>query len=316
MSRVVHVGAAQLGPISADESRADVVERLIALLRDGATIGCDLVVFPELALTTFFPRWYTDSFDGHDHYYEREMPGPQTQPLFDEAARLNVGFCLGYAELTPQGERFNAYLLVDKRGVAVGKYRKVHIPGHDSDEPWRPFQHLERRYFQESPEGFPVFRAFDGIVGMALCNDRRWSETYRVLGLQAAELILIGYNTPLHYAPDPDQNALQGFHNHLVMQAGAYQNGTWIVGVAKGGIEEGVESLSQTAIISPSGQIVAQTITSGDVLVSARCDLDLCSRYKDTLFDFARYRRPEAYRLITERKGAIAPPQRNKQGAS
>jgi predicted amidohydrolase len=229
--------------------------------------------------------------------------------LFDEAARLQVGFCLGYAELTPEGERFNTYVLVERDGSIVGKYRKAHIPGHETHEPWRPFQHLERRYFQESHEGFGVWRAFGGIVGMALCNDRRWPETYRVMGLQGAELILIGYNTPMHYAPDPDQNALQGFHNHLVMQAGAYQNGAWVVGVAKGGIEEGVESLSQSAIIAPSGQIAAQAVTSGDVLISARCDLDLCSRYKDTLFDFAKYRRPEVYGLITERKGSISPPE-------
>ncbi len=308
MSHVVVVGAAQLGPIGRDDSRREVVGRLIDLLRKAAAAGCDLVVYPELALTTFFPRWFTEDEAGHDHYYEIEMPGPETQPLFDEAKRLGIGFCLGYAELTPDGHRFNTYVLVDKVGRQVGKYRKVHIPGHKEDEPWRPFQHLERRYFEESNDGFPVFRAFGGVIGMALCNDRRWPETYRVLGLQGVELILIGYNTPLHYAPDPDQNSLQGFHNHLVMQAGAYQNGAWVVGVAKGGIEEGVESLSQTAIIAPSGQIVAQTITSGDILVTARCNLDLCARYKETLFDFARYRRPEAYGLITERKGAIAPP--------
>ncbi|MFQ5556249.1 MAG: N-carbamoyl-D-amino-acid hydrolase [Acidimicrobiales bacterium] len=309
MSRVVHVGAAQLGPISRDETREEVVERLIDLLRQGAEVGCDLVVFPELALTTFFPRWYTDRLDGHDLYFESEMPGPDTRPLFDEAARLGVGFCLGYAELTPDGHRYNTYLLVGAHGRPIGRYRKVHIPGHSDDEPWRPFQHLERRYFEESTDGFGVYRAFDGVVGMALCNDRRWPETYRMLGLQAAEMILIGYNTPLYYAPDPDQNALQGFHNHLVMQAGAYQNGTWVVGVAKGGVEEGVESLSQSVIIAPSGQIVAQTITSGDVLVTARCDLDLCYRYKNTLFDSARYRRPEMYGLITERKGPIPPPE-------
>ncbi len=308
MSRKVRVGAAQLGPIAKDETRADVVTRLIDLLHRASDRKCDLVVFPELALSTFFPRWYTEEVSDHDHYYETDMPGPDTQALFDEAKRLGIGFCLGYAELTADGHRFNTYVLVDKAGRHVGKYRKVHIPGHDQDEPWRPFQHLERRYFEESHEGFPVFRAFDGVVGMALCNDRRWPETYRVLGLQGAELILIGYNTPLHYAPDPDQNALQGFHNHLVMQAGAYQNGSWVVGVAKGGIEEGVESLSQSAIIAPSGQIVAQAITSGDVLIAADCNLDLCARYKETLFDFARYRRPEVYGLITERKGAIAPP--------
>ena len=241
MSRIVNVGAAQMGPIAANESRAEVVGRLIALLRDGAGAGCDLVVFPELALTTFFPRWFTEDIAGHDHYYEREMPNADVQPLFDEAAQLGIGFCLGYAELTPDGHRYNTYVLVDKTGAIVGKYRKVHIPGHADDEPHRPFQHLERRYFEESPDGFEVVNAFGAIVGMAICNDRRWPETYRVLGLQGVELVLIGYNTPLHYAPDPDQNPLQSFHNNLVMASGAYQNGTWVVGVAKGGIEEGVE---------------------------------------------------------------------------
>ena len=129
-----------------------------------------------------------------------------------------------------------------------------------------------------------------------------------MLGLQGVEMVLIGYNTPIHYAPDPGQNALQAFHNHLVMQAGAYQNGTWVIGVAKGGTEEGVESLAQSAIIAPSGQIVAQATTTGDELITATCDLDICANFKDTLFDFARYRRPDVYGLITERKGAIPPP--------
>lgn len=312
--RVVKVGAAQLGPIARGESREEVVERLLALLGQGAADGCELVVFPELALTTFFPRWYLDEGDDEiagdttelDGYYETEMPSPLTQPLFDEAARLGVGFCLGYAELTPDGHRYNTYALVERDGSTVGHYRKVHIPGHEKHEPWRRFQHLERRYFEQSPDGFRVHEAFGGVVGMAICNDRRWPETYRVMGLQGVEMILIGYNTPLHYAPDPTQNALQAFHNHLVMQAGAYQNGTWVIGVAKGGVEEGVESLAQTAIIAPSGQIVAQATTIGDELIAARCDLDLCDRYKKTLFDFDRYRRPEMYRLIAATDGPRA----------
>jgi N-carbamoyl-D-amino-acid hydrolase len=308
VSRHVTVGAAQLGPIRRDESRAEVVDRLLALLHQAHERGCDLVVYPELALTTFFPRWWIDDQAEVDAYYETEMPGPDTKPLFDEAARLGIGFVLGYAELTPDGHRYNTYVVVERDGTVVGRYRKVHIPGHEENEPWRPFQHLERHYFEEGPDGFPAWRAFGGVVGAALCNDRRWPETYRVLGLQGVEMILIGYNTPLHYAPDPSQNPLQSFHNHLVMQAGAYQNGTWVVGVAKGGTEEGVESLAHSVIIAPSGQIVAQAVTTGDELIVARCDLDWCARYKDTVFDFARYRRPEAYRLITERKGAVPPP--------
>lgn len=286
-----------------DTTRREVVDRLIVLMREANAEDCGLVVFPELALTTFFPRWYLDDDPQElDSYYETQMPGPETQRLFDEAKALGIGFYLGYAELTPEGERYNTSVLVDESGSLVGKYRKVHLPGHEEHEPERPFQHLERRYFKEGPDGFGVWEAFDGIIGMALCNDRRWPETYRVMALQNAEMILIGYNTPMHYAPDPSQNPLQSFHNQLVMQAGAYQNGTWVVGVAKGGIEEGVDSLAESVIIAPSGQIVAQATTTDDELVVADCDLDWCKHYKNTLFDFDRYRRPEMYELITRPK--------------
>ena len=151
-----------------------------------------------------------------------------------------------------------------------------------------------------------MWQAFGGLVGMMICNDRRWPESYRVMGLQGVELILCGYNTPIHYVPDPSQDVLQGFHNALVMQSGAYQNGTWVVGVAKGGVEEGVDSLAQSMIVAPSGQIVAQALTAGDELVVARCDLDWCARYQGTVFDFDRYRRPEMYTRITAQRGRDA----------
>ncbi len=264
MARNITIGAAQLGPIQKSHSREEVVVRLIALLRQAHGAGCDVVVFPELALTTFFPRWFVDDITEADHWYETEMPSAATQPLFDEAKKLGIGFCLGYAELTSDGHRFNTQVLVEKDGTIVAKYRKVHIPGHEHNEPDRPFQHAERYYFEPSNEGFGVWSAFGARVGMMICNDRRWPETYRVMGLQGVELILCGYNTPIHYVPDPSQDILQGFHNALVMQSGAYQNGTWVVGVAKGGVEEGVDSLGQSMIVAPSGQIVAQALTTDD----------------------------------------------------
>jgi len=306
MTRVLKIGAAQLGPIQRDDNRKEVVERLIALLNKGAADSCDLVVFPELALTTFFPRWWSENIAEFDHFFETEMPSREVQPLFDEAKKLSIGFHLGYAEMTPDGHRYNTSILVSKNGEVLGKYRKVHLPGHEEHEPWRTFQHLERYYFEPGNE-FKVFGAFDGVVGMAICNDRRWSETYRVLGLQGCELALIGYNTPVHYPPDPSQDALAGFHNHLVMQSGAYQNGMWVVGVAKAGNEEGCDLLGESSIIAPSGEIVAQCSTVEDELVSAVADLDMCANYKDTLFDFDRYRRPEVYKAITSQVGIEIP---------
>jgi hypothetical protein len=310
MARAITVGAAQLGPIARSEPRRAVVKRLLDLLGQAQERGCELIVFPELALTTFFPRWWMDDQAEIDAFFEREMPGPETRPLFEEAARRGLAFCLGYAELTREGDtihRYNTAILVDRGGRPVGKYRKVHLPGHAEHEPWRPFQHLEKRYFEVGNLGFPVWRTLDGVLGMCICNDRRWPETYRVMGLQGVEMILLGYNTPVHNPPAPEHDALGPFHNHLVMQAGAYQNATWVVGVAKCGREEGCALLGQSAIIAPSGEIVAQAATLGDELITARCDLDLARSYKDTVFNFARHRRPEHYRLIVERTGAQPP---------
>jgi len=307
MARTVTVAAAQMGPVQRDHDRESVVKRLVGLLLEAHGRGAELVVFPELALTTFFPRWFVDDITEFDHFYERSMPNAATEPLFDEARRLGVGVCLGYALLDTDddgvGHRWNVQTLVDGDGRIVATYKKSHIPGHETNEPDRPFQHAERYYFEPSPDGFGVWDAFGGRVGMMICNDRRWPESYRVMGLQGVELILCGYNTPIHYVPDPSQDILQGFHNALVMQAGAYQNGTWVVGVAKGGVEEGVDSLAQSMIVAPSGQIVAQALTADDEVIVARCDLDWCRRYTGTVFDFDHYRRPELYGRITSQRG-------------
>jgi hypothetical protein len=315
VARIVTVGAAQLGPIARADTRAQVVNRMLALMREAKGHGCDLVVFPELALTTFFPRWYLPRQEDIDAFFEREMPGPDTRRLFDAARSLGLGFTLGYAELAEESgrtRRFNTAITVDGSGRIIGKYRKIHLPGHAEHEPWRRFQHLEKRYFEVGDLGFPAFRARfsgerEGILGMAICNDRRWPETYRILGLQAVEMILIGYNTPVHNPPAPEHDALSHFHNELVLQSGAYQNGTWVVGVAKAGNEEGVEQIGNSIIVAPSGEIVAACTTTADELAIARCDLDLCASYKNTTFDFARHRQPEHYRMIVERKGAAAP---------
>lgn len=319
MSRIITVGAAQLGPIARNDSRTQVVSRMLALMHEAKSNGCNLVVFPELALTTFFPRWYLEQQAEVDAFFENAMPGPETQPLFDAARALGMGFYLGYAELVEEDGRkrhFNTAITVDPRGAIIARYRKIHLPGHAEHEPWRRFQHLEKRYFEVGNLGFPAFRADfgasaiegkRGIFGMAICNDRRWPETYRILGLQGVEMVLIGYNTPVHNPPAPEHDALSHFHNQLVMQSGAYQNGTWVVGVAKAGQEEGVEQIGNSIIVAPSGEIVGACTTTGDELAVARCDLDLTTSYKTTTFNFARHREPEHYRMIVERKGAIPP---------
>ena len=310
MPRILTMAAAQLGPIPRAESRAQVVERLLVLMRDAAARGADIIVYPEAALTAFFPHWWIEDEAELDAWFETSMPSNETAPLFAEAKRLRIGFHLGYCELVEEAgrkRRFNTAILVDKDGVVVGKYRKIHLPGHAGHEPWRPFQNLEKRYFEIGDLGWRAWRTMGGVMGLMICNDRRWPEAWRVLGLQGAEMVMLGYNTPQHDPAMPQTDPLQDFHNHLSMQAGCYANGTWAVCVAKAGIEEGIMQIGGSCIIAPSGQIVAQALGRGDELVVAACDLDMCLPYKETMFNFARHRRPEHYGMILDRTGAIAP---------
>jgi N-carbamoyl-D-amino-acid hydrolase len=309
LGRVLRVGAAQMGPVQKVDSRQTVVGRMLDLLNQAREHRCDLVVYPELALTTFFPRWYmTDALE-IDTWFESEMPNAATRPLFERAAHYCIGLSFGYAELTAEGRHFNTSILVDRAGVIIGKYRKVHLPGHSEFDSQRRFQHLEKRYFEPGNLGFPVWRTMDGVLGMCICNDRRWPETYRVMGLQGVELIMLGYNTPsVNAQRDTEGPERRTFHHRLSLQAGAYQNATWVIAVAKGGIEDGHPMISGSLVVNPDGEIIATAASEGDELIVADCDLDATIFGKKTVFDFERHRRIEHYGRITSQTGVILPP--------
>ncbi len=129
------------------------------------------------------------------------------------------------------------------------------------------------------------------------------------MGLQSVEMVVLGYNTPTVNSQSDESPHLRMFHNHVTMQSGAYQNSTWVVGVAKAGCEDGHDLMGGSVIVAPSGEIVAQCRTLGDELVVADCDLDACNFGKRTIFNFAAHRRIETYGLITERTGAEPPPE-------
>ncbi|KXV69713.1 N-carbamoyl-D-amino-acid hydrolase [Acetobacter malorum] len=302
MNRELVIAAAQMGPNQRSDSRTQIVQRMLDLMEKAARCGAEMIVYPELALTTFFPRWYLKDAAEIDSFFETEMPGPETQPLFTRARQLGVAFSFGFAEKVEHlggSERFNTSILVDKDSNIALRYRKIHVPGHSQYESWRPFQHLEKFYFKPGKDYFSTARILNTEFSLAICNDRRWPETYREMALRGAEVALIGYNTPMHYAPMPSHDHLQSFHNHLCMQAGAYQNGLWVVGVAKAGLEEGCQLLGQTCIIAPTGEIVAQASSTGDEVILALCNIDRVKEIRENVFNFEHHRRPEMYPMIS-----------------
>ncbi|ATR20814.1 N-carbamoyl-D-amino acid hydrolase [Roseomonas mucosa] len=319
--RLITVAGAQLGPIQKAEGRDIAVGRMVRLMERAHRHGAQVVVFPELALTTFFPRWYEEDIANADHWYETALPSNETAPLFEAARKYSIAFHLGYAEKTPDGRRFNTAVFVHPSGEIVLKYRKIHLPGHKDYDPVRQVQHLEKRYFEVGDLGFPVVRApvggQDVNIGMLICNDRRWPETWRVLGLQQVELVMLGYNTP---SINQDRRGFEAhhlrvLHSHLSIQSGCYQNACFGVGVAKGGVEDGHELFGHSIICNPQGEIMAQATSWDDELIVADCDLDMCNLGRTTIFNFAAHRRPEAYGRIVEQVGSSEPPVWQPRGA-
>jgi len=305
------MAVAQMGPIHLADARASAVARMIAMLKEAKARGASFVVFPELALTTFFPRYWMQADEVQARFFERTVPGPETQPLFDAARALGLGFYLGYAELTPAGQPFNTAIIVRADGTIAGKYRKIHLPGHADHKPDAPFQHLEKKYFAVGDLGLGVHKiALDAAevrMGMCLCNDRRWPETYRVMALQSAEVVVLGYNTPSHNIHWNEPVHLRTTTHLLCLQANAYQNGIWVAAAAKCGSEDGFHMIGSSVIVAPTGEIVARTVTEDDEVITATVDLSLGEMFRAHVFNFAKHRRPEHYQLIVERTGAGEP---------
>ena len=163
MARIL-TAAAQLGPMQRAEGREAAVARMVRLMERAHARGAELVVFPELALTTLFPRHYLDDPSEADQWFETAMPSNATAPLFTNATaplftaakRLGIGFHLVYAEIaesadetgTKRHRHFNTVILVAPGGDILLKYRKAHLPSHAKFDLKRAVQHLEKRYFE------------------------------------------------------------------------------------------------------------------------------------------------------------------------
>lgn len=210
MTRTIRIAACQVGAVNTDDPRPKTLARLIKLLEDAASQGAQICLFPEVTFTTFFPRFLIPEAE-LDKWFEHGdvSEQPATKPLFDRARELGVDISVGFAEAVngtktlarDGGECYNTSIYYHaKSGSTLSKYRKVHLPGD-----YEPFpdpdavNQLEKRYFKPGNLGFEAFRVPDfedePIFGMLICNDRRWAEAWRCLGLQGVEVVLCGYNT-------------------------------------------------------------------------------------------------------------------------
>ena len=295
MTRKLNLAVAQMGPIHLADTRERVVRRLLDLLGEAKGRGAELVVFPELALTTFFPRYWMSEQAEIDAFFEREMPSAATRSVFDEAKKLEIGFYLGYAELTSDGHRFNTSILVDRRGRIVGRYRKIHIPGA-FPLPDHGALVFEKLYFTPGNLGYPVFDLGFARIGVQICYERNFPEGYRILAMRGAEIIF----TPTNLMRIGD--VWNSGTWELALRARAYENGCFIVGINKAGNEWGLDYVGDSLVARPTdGEVIAHSEAATDDLLVVDCDLDLIDEARRRL-PFMRDRQPRTYEALVERE--------------
>ncbi|HUY25067.1 MAG TPA: carbon-nitrogen hydrolase family protein [Candidatus Saccharimonadales bacterium] len=287
MSRLLKAAVAQLGPSDGDKQAT--VLRMEKLVDQAAEAGVKMLLFPELALTPFFPgtlkREFDDWFDS--------LPSPLTEGLLARVRHAKMVVVLPYAE--KDGVAFyNSALVFDADGRIAGKYRKVHIPAYfPTGEPGGTGS-FEKLYFRPSDDGFPVFDTAYGRVGVQICYDRMFPEGSRILALKGAEVVFYPHDYSLYGMP-----YRQRAWGRLV-QARAYENGFFAVLANKAGQAGERQNGGRSMVITPfGGDILAEGSPDREELVLAEIDLDDVAEARRRL-PWWRDRRPEMYRELVQ----------------
>lgn len=236
---------------------ADNVARASDLVRAAAGEGSSLVVLPELASTGYVFR----SREEAASLAEAVPEGPTTRAWAALAAELGIHIVAGIAERS--GDRlYNAAVIVGPAGY-LGTYRKAHL--------WDQ----ENVFFARGDLGFPVFDTALGKVGVAICYDGWFPETFRRLALGGAEIVCI----PTNWVPMPDQPAGEAAMANTLHRAAAHSNGIFIACADRVGTERGQPFEGQSLIIGPKGWPLAGPASrDGTEIVSALVDLDEAGR--------------------------------------
>jgi N-carbamoylputrescine amidase len=262
-----------------------MLDRHEAFAREAANDGAQVICFQEL----FYGPYFGITQDRK--YYDLAEPanGPIVQRFTALAKELGIVTILPIYEEHMSGVYYNTAVVVDADGTVLGKYRKHHIP--NLDKFWEKF------YFRPGNLGYPVFQTAIGKVGVAICYDRHFPETWRELGLGGAEIV---------FNPNAAKPGLSDRLWELEQPTAAAAN-QYFVGVPnRVGREDNeygdaaVEFYGSSYFADPRGNYVGDVGSrKGEELLVRDLDLGLVREVRND-WQFYRDRRPDSYQLITQ----------------
>lgn len=260
------------------------IDKAVRMIDEAAESGCKIISLPEVFNTEYVcftkrdPRYLE---------YAEPIPGPTTDRIAKRAEEHGIYVIAPIFEKAASGLYYNTAPLIGPDGGIVGKYRKTHIPA-----PLKSWTGLEKLYFRPGDE-FKVFETELGKIGIVICYDGFFPETWRILALKGAEII---------FRPSCISVATRGKHitaselwimTHVIR---AYENAVFVVGINRVGLEEGRQHYGTTMIVNPYGDVLAKARENEEKVVSAIIDLKEVGRDGTIFRDY----RPEIYSSITK----------------
>src|ERR1035437_2723002 len=256
--------------------KQSMIESNVALARDAASQGAQVLCFQEL----FYGPYFCQVQDPEYYSYTESVPGPTTDLMCDLARETGMVLVVPVYEVEQEGVFYNTAFVIDADGTYLGKYRKHHIP--------QVHGFWEKYYFRPGNLGYPIFHTAVGPIGVYICYDRHFPEGWRALGLAGAKIV---------FNPSATSRGLSAYLWNLEQPAAAVANEYFVGAINRVGVEElgDTDFYGSSYFVDPRGQKVGEAGSDSEDEVIVR-DLDM-SVLKDVRHTWAFYRdrRPDSY---------------------
>jgi predicted amidohydrolase len=261
-----------LAQMSMLKNKEDNYQKTLALMKEAHEKGADLILFPEIQLSPFFPQYEKKDVGAYvDHLDDAYVTG------IKEACKKYALYASPNIYVEENGHRYDMSLLIDDQGKVIGKQKMVHIAQAN--------QFCEQDYYTPSEEGFHVYDTKFGKIGIVICFDRHYPESMRTAALKGADLVLI---------PTANVKDEPGKMFIWEIKVQAFQNSVFAVMCNRVGVEDQMSFSGESLVVSPDGD----TLVLGndqEELLTFDLDLKKARRVRESK-PYTNLRRPEFYK--------------------
>lgn len=272
------------------EDSTEALQQGVTTIKEAARAGADLVVFPELSFTPFYPRIPAGERKEEVADLAEPIPGPTTEAIAEAAAEAGVVVVFNLMERDGD-QTYDTSPVIDADGSLLGRTRMMHITD---------FEHFyEQGYYAPGDTGAPVYETSVGRLGVAICYDRHYPEYMRALALQGAEIVVVPQAGIAGEWPEGMFEA--------ELRVASFQNGYVTALANRVGTEGEMLFAGGSFVAGPTGRLVGQAPRREESLLKVSVDLDRCQNGPARTL-FLRDRRPDQYEggTVSQRRSVPA----------